>query len=739
MEFRAPAAAAATNRRNLVSLGNPFKVFYLNADSMLPHHDVQIFSKSGEKFAFSRCLLAAISDVLYNVFKDLYACPLANADDVISVSTDITSEELQSMTDFFLEGKLPTVPTSGCVDSNARSVFKAFGFNLDSLNSTTGEDGGGNFLTQREPPDENICKQEMEVAEEYDEDDPDYYDDGNYQNYGDESDEDYAEDKDNVLLEPVVKNGKRKASAKNGAGTAKRARRSGVKSEGGKAKTGAPAVNASEGKDTYFYFPQEGERDLSLPFQCERCIRGFKKVDAYRQHFHRHELGTEDYSKAYICTRCEKFYADSAKTVGKHGKDECTVKRHDDIESMFTYFCAKCDPGRTFATIYKLRAHALEVHNDKLTCYVTSAVCPACGMGCDSLKRHKLRYGPYHVGKCAFCAKEFETWEEHKRHLDTRHGGRFRHVCGLCGVCSFDTEAECKHHRMFCKFSKALGPVQACDPGQVACTMCAEVVQATPAKVKQHMKECHVEKQIKCGVCGDVFFQQNYLEQHMATIHASEELACGMCDKVYPSKYRLRVHQLTHQYGQDNKPFKCDECDMSFTMKGFLTQHKKSRHDPLVKALNAKKHMCQICGKSMREDSLRDHMRSAHGEDHIKCTQCDSTFKHEKIYLKHVKNQHTFVTCELCGKQFSNSAYKKHKRKDHTVPSKMRFYCQSCDKGFILTSQYQDHMNIHTGERPHVCKYCTKTFSDRNNRLKHMRESHSEQYQAAKLAKQQQR
>ena len=37
-----------------------------------------------------------------------------------------------------------------------------------------------------------------------------------------------------------------------------------------------------------------------------------------------------------------------------------------------------------------------------------------------------------------------------------------------------------------------------------------------------------------------------------------------------------------------------------------------------------------------------------------------------------------------------------------------------------------------SGEKPHSCRFCDRKFGDDANCLKHMRESHSEQWQAYK-------
>ena len=85
--------------------------------------------------------------------------------------------------------------------------------------------------------------------------------------------------------------------------------------------------------------------------------------------------------------------------------------------------------------------------------------CPACGKNClrprDFYYHHKHE-GPYHkVGKCAFCRQTFDTWDEHKEHLDRMHGGVVKLPCGQCGLNFFDSEKEKSGHRSLCKFFKA--------------------------------------------------------------------------------------------------------------------------------------------------------------------------------------------------------------------------------------------------------------------------------------------
>ena len=90
----------------------------------------------------------------------------------------------------------------------------------------------------------------------------------------------------------------------------------------------------NKGKAGFFHFPDHSQpRDLSKEFQCERCSRGFTTLFSYRMHFHRHDMQTPDYDRAFICIRCMEFEAPSSEMITKHGKEDCPVKRHDDTGS----------------------------------------------------------------------------------------------------------------------------------------------------------------------------------------------------------------------------------------------------------------------------------------------------------------------------------------------------------------------------------------------------------------------
>ena len=304
-------------------------------------------------------------------------------------------------------------------------------------------------------------------------------------------------------------------------------------------------------KEYYFYFPQEISRDLSKPYQCERCSRSFKDAQEYRWHCHRHDLPTDDYSRAFLCDKCEAFECSSPKELATHRKVDCQVNKRNDAGSKFTYFCAVCVPGVRFDGYKDLLSHHRELHSDIVSCG-EEVFCPTCGVNFVAfhvLKKHYIKEGPYHENaKCAFCPNiTFTSWKEHKGHLDKFHNGVLKYPCGFCGINYFSTRNEVSNHKTICKVSPSTQPViQYPDGKHITCTICLEKVAANPVDVRMHLKDAHSALGEPCTICKDIFFSKKHLEEHTRTMHL-KKLHCDKCDKVFSTSAKLRDHQISHE------------------------------------------------------------------------------------------------------------------------------------------------------------------------------------------------
>ena len=53
-----------------------------------------------------------------------------------------------------------------------------------------------------------------------------------------------------------------------------------------------------------------------------------------------------------------------------------------------------------------------------------------------------------------------------------------------------------------------------------------------------------------------------------------------------------------------------------------------------------------------------------------------------------------------------------------------RFKCKYCGRIYNQKAYLKDHINTHTGERPHICNYCGKGFASSGNKYAHIRQNH---------------
>ena len=60
----------------------------------------------------------------------------------------------------------------------------------------------------------------------------------------------------------------------------------------------------------------------------------------------------------------------------------------------------------------------------------------------------------------------------------------------------------------------------------------------------------------------------------------------------------------------------------------------------------------------------------------------------------------------------------------HTDNDKKKYKCETCGKGFGLSTSYKDHLNIHLGLKPYACKFCNAAFASSGTLVGHVRAVH---------------
>ena len=94
------------------------------------------------------------------------------------------------------------------------------------------------------------------------------------------------------------------------------------------------------------------------------------------------------------------------------------------------------------------------------------------------------------------------------------------------------------------------------------------------------------------------------------------------------------------------------------------------------------------------------------------------------LVRNHIKNQHEQKPCIYCGEMFGFTRMKDHIMSKHKTIADREFKCEFCGKGFISKTQLKEHINIHTGEKPHLCRFCGAAFSASGTKHNHERLVH---------------
>ena len=107
--------------------------------------------------------------------------------------------------------------------------------------------------------------------------------------------------------------------------------------------------------------------------------------------------------------------------------------------------------------------------------------------------------------------------------------------------------------------------------------------------------------------------------------------------------------------------------------------------------------MCDLCGKTMAENTLKSHKQGIHYRFLI-CTLCDNVFKSRLALVKHLEEKHqvyskrsTIYVCVICKAKFESSkALSSHLHIEHQCQNE--FPCSKCFEHFPSKTLVTVHM-----------------------------------------------
>lgn len=523
----------------------------------------------------------------------------------------------------------------------------------------------------------------------------------------------------------------------------------------------------------------------NIVLMCEICDKTFPSKEELKLHKTKHEQmpnlkaengikqeKSEDLSKKYSCTLCNKHY------LGYGGLWDHNKKKHPGRQIAHDYprKCKYCDKllytGGSWV-IHK-RMHERLMQQEQSASTSNSLKVPKDVSDDDNDSES------YHT--CKRCFKVFSSKYNLKNHMKS-HGinvspSRTQNKLNKqvwCDICHQPCQgfAELQKHKEEHKNEENLPEIVNEEVEEkkfthiFACDVCDQEFSAKAA-LKKH-KESHLNdldttvthrpKYVYCKHCKTPFNNSNALAEHMLQEHEGvanvkskkkevvTKYPCNFCKKVFDTAGALCSHQGWHKRGNVDKHWKVPEASTKEEEEDVEVEESEYESEPEA---STSKFNCNRCGSSFNNDTaLQIHILEKHRNVNAtvvppRCTPCNVEFETSEAYEKH-KQLHLIVEkkkdlkqfpCNYCTSAFSRSdTLTAHIKQHHAEFFTRQFKCHVCERVFEKQNALTIHLKVHdrhkaTGVHPKPlpkglsCSICQIVFQDSKQLRSHIFSAH---------------
>ena len=147
-----------------------------------------------------------------------------------------------------------------------------------------------------------------------------------------------------------------------------------------------------------------------------------------------------------------------------------------------------------------------------------------------------------------------------------------------------------------------------------------------------------VDKELNVQNCEKTVKCQESLVRHRKSKHVAADIKifrCENCDCTFNQLRNLNRHKAS------SMKYSCSQCDYKFCTGKQLKTHRNDNHNNIS---------CTECGQHFSlKSSLQKHIRK---RVLVHCKECDKCFCYERNLSVHLKEVHSSIPCDVCGKLF---------------------------------------------------------------------------------------
>jgi Zinc-finger of C2H2 type/Zinc finger, C2H2 type len=343
-------------------------------------------------------------------------------------------------------------------------------------------------------------------------------------------------------------------------------------------------------------------KSLIDPYECSFCTKRFRLHSKLTKHLkqHRSDVMPEQKTTARnpSCPICQQVMA-----------SKYCLKRHL-INSHYLYSTYRCHHCSEFKSLTKAR---MEEHL-QLWHFETEQACPDCSNVLPNRRAYLKHIKEHQTGKlqCPGCKRSFTKPAQYRTHL---------------------------------KINKTV----------IHCKQCNAGFHSVRAR-DVHMQTLH-GLVFTCDVCKKPLSNRLNYNSHLRIQHSIHvKPCCKICAKEFEYTEEMVAHEMSEHATRN---YICETCGQNFMDKSTMLKHITARHTDDEKVV---KENCRVCGKLLKKDSMRNHIRKMHTENRVRkmpklvytCPQCPqwkfSRHQHlEGHMIVHNTENRQFFQCSSCG------------------------------------------------------------------------------------------